>query len=304
MSAPIPTQEPVSARAGDTWRWTRDLSDYPAPTWALTYVLYSSTALFSIAATASGSTHSVDVPPATTAAYPAGRYDWVAHVSNGIDRFQVGTGVITVLANMAQTAAAATLGTGAVGLNNALTWTAATAGTAGNGLSVTLIDPGTAGASLAAYVSSGSAIRVSLATNGAADITTTAAQLAAAVAASATVSALVSVANTAGSNGTGIVAAVEKTALSGGLDAYASFDGRSHARKMLDGINAILEGRATTGDLDVVRVGLGDRQTEWDVPSLMKLRQQYAAAVAAEDAAAALARGEGSGRMIQVRFTG
>jgi hypothetical protein len=187
MSLSVPTVEPATARAGDTWRWTRDLPDYPAPTWGLTYTLFASSGVLSIVATASGALHSVSLAPATTALYPASRYDWVAHASNGTDRFQVGAGVLQVLPDVAEATA---------------------------------------------------------------------------------------------------------------------YDGRSHARKMLDAINAMLEGRATGGDLDVVRVAHGDRVTEWDIPTLLKLRQQYAAAVIAEDAAAALARGEQSGRMIQVRFVG
>ena len=81
----------------------------------------------------------------------------------------------------------------------------------------------------------------------------------------------------------------------------AAMDTRSHARRMLDAINAMLEGRATDGDLDVVRHQIGDRSTETDLPTLLKLRQQYAAAVQAEDAAAAAARGERRG-FIQMRF--
>ncbi len=187
MSLSVPTVEPTTARAGDTWRWTRDLPDYPAPTWVLTYTLFASAGVVSIVAAASGALHSVNIAPATTALYTAARYDWVAHISDGTDRFQVGSGVIQVTPDVAEATA---------------------------------------------------------------------------------------------------------------------YDGRSHARKMLDAINAMLEGRGTSGDLDVIRVAHGDRVTEWDVPTLLKMRQQYAAAVSSEDAAAALARGEQSGRFLQVRFTG
>jgi hypothetical protein len=184
MSLSVPTVEPTTARAGDTWRWTRDLPDYPAPTWGLTYTLFASAGVLSIVATASGTLHSVDLAPATTALYTAARYDWVAHVSDGTDRFQVGSGVLQVLPDVAEATA---------------------------------------------------------------------------------------------------------------------YDGRSHARKMLDAINALLEGRATGGDLDVVRVAHGDRVTEWDIPTLLKLRQQYASAVAAEDAAAAGTNGGRPG-FAQMRF--
>jgi hypothetical protein len=73
---------------------------------------------------------------------------------------------------------------------------------------------------------------------------------------------------------------------------------------MLDAINAIMEGRAGSGDLDVVKTAFGDRGTDYDLPSLIKLRQQYAAAVQAEDDAARIARGEKSSRLIATRFVG
>jgi hypothetical protein len=185
MAASIPTVEPTQARAGDTWTWARALPDYPATTWTLTYTVFSSAAVFSLTAAASGSDHLVYEAPGDTEAFTAGRYDWVAHVSDGTDRYQVGGGALTILPNLAEA---------------------------------------------------------------------------------------------------------------------ATYDARSHARKMLDAINAILEGRATDGDLDTVRTSSGDRMLETDIASLIKLRQQYAAAVAAEDQAARVARGEDSGRMVQVRF--
>lgn len=185
MAAPVPTVEPIQARAGDTWTWARTLPDYPAPAWVLTYTLFSAAAVFTIAAAASGSDHLVYEAPDDTKDLIAGRYDWVAHVSDGTDRYQVGAGALTVLPD---------------------------------------------------------------------------------------------------------------------LSAAATYDGRSHARKMLDAINATLEGRATSSELDLVRTATGDRAAEWAPETLIKLRQQYAAAVAAEEQAARVARGEDSGRMIQVRF--
>ena len=82
----------------------------------------------------------------------------------------------------------------------------------------------------------------------------------------------------------------------------SSYDGRSHARKMLDAINAILEGRATNSDIDVVQTAVGGRSITNDLEQLLKLKQQYAAAVKAEDDAIALANGQTTGRFIQTRF--
>jgi len=182
MSTSIPTTEPLSVRAGETWRWSRSLADYPAPTWELIYTLFSAGGLITITAVADGTDHLVNVAPDATAAKVAGRYDWIAQVTNSTDKFQVGSGAIDILP--------------------AIT---------------------------------------------------------------------------------------------------AAYDGRSHARKMLEAINALIEQRATDGDLDLVRSTVGDRATETDLSGLMKLRQQYAAAVVAEDQSAAAARGDRSS-FVQMRF--
>ena len=87
------------------------------------------------------------------------------------------------------------------------------------------------------------------------------------------------------------------------LAAATTYDGRSHARKVLDAINAMIEGSATAGQLAVVQAATGGGTSTGYAPAeLRKWQQQYAAAVQAEDQAAALARGDPSGRFIQVRF--
>lgn len=185
MAYTTPTREPTQARAGDTWRWQRSLPDYPAGAWVLVYTLFSADDVISLTAEAAGLEHLIDVGPSTTAAYTPGRFDWVAHVTDGTDRHQVGAGVLAILPD---------------------------------------------------------------------------------------------------------------------LSAASAHDGRSHARRMLDAINALLEGRASSGDLDVVRVAYRDDHVEHDLTRLLQLRAQYAAAVAAEDAAAAVARGDNPGRHVRVRF--
>lgn len=78
---------PESLVAGDTWEWTRDLSDYPAGTWTLTYYLRKEGKSYSFAASASGTTHSVSVAAATTAAYEPGKYFLQARVTSGSEKF-------------------------------------------------------------------------------------------------------------------------------------------------------------------------------------------------------------------------
>lgn len=95
--ADIPTTEPSSLRAGDTWKWTKTLADYPAGTWTLKYRYKNSAGGFEIVATASGTDHSVTVSATTTAAYAAGTYNWIAWVEAGTEKFTVGEGVAEVL---------------------------------------------------------------------------------------------------------------------------------------------------------------------------------------------------------------
>jgi hypothetical protein len=81
-----PSQVPSLLIAGDTWTWTRELSDYPPATWAATYYFESSAKKFSIAGVLlNASTHSFTAAAATTAGYTADRYEYrLRVVSAGI----------------------------------------------------------------------------------------------------------------------------------------------------------------------------------------------------------------------------
>ncbi len=95
---------PANLVAGDTWEWTRELADYPAGTWTLTYFLSRDGKKFSFAATADGTSHSVSVAAATTADYQAGRYFWQGRVVSGSEAFTVEEGWVEVQPNPASTA--------------------------------------------------------------------------------------------------------------------------------------------------------------------------------------------------------
>jgi hypothetical protein len=101
MAADIPSTEPTSARAGDTWKWTRSLADYPASAgWTLKYRFKNASAGFEIVASASGDDHAVTVAAATTAAYGAGDYSWIAWVEGGSsEKYSVDAGTLSVLAD-------------------------------------------------------------------------------------------------------------------------------------------------------------------------------------------------------------
>jgi hypothetical protein len=76
------SEPPATAYAGDTWRWSAELADYPASAWAATWSFENGTASFTVNAVASGDTHTVSVPSVITAAYNAGRYRWHLYVVN------------------------------------------------------------------------------------------------------------------------------------------------------------------------------------------------------------------------------
>ena len=97
MAADIPDNEPDTLRAGDTWKWTKTVADYPASAWTLKYRYKSPTAGFEIVATASGDDYAITVAAATTAAIAAGTYSWIAWVEGGTsEKYTVDTGVVEI----------------------------------------------------------------------------------------------------------------------------------------------------------------------------------------------------------------
>lgn len=107
-----------------------------------------------------------------------------------------------------------------VGAENGLTFTAKEYGASGNSISVAYVDPGANNQALSVSVSY-KAIAVSLATGGGGDITSTAAEVKAAVEAKAAAADLVTVAIYAGDtggldDGSGVVTAMAQTALTNG----------------------------------------------------------------------------------------
>lgn len=90
--------EPISLIAGDTAKWRRELSTYPASAgWALGYELVNAQHRYEIAATADGDAFRVVVSAATTQGYAPGSYDWRARVTNSDgDVYTVAAGRMTV----------------------------------------------------------------------------------------------------------------------------------------------------------------------------------------------------------------
>ena len=177
--------EPSSLRAGDTLAWRKVLPDYPATEWTLGYTLINSSAKITITGSADGVEHVINVAAATSGAYTAGKYDYVAHVTKGAERVTVGSGRIEVLPNLA---------------------------------------------------------------------------------------------------------------------AATTYDNRSHARKMLDAIESLLQNKATADQLDLLETQFDTRVMKRDPGKLFALRDRYRAEVANEDRAERLRQGLDTGRRIQTRL--
>lgn len=102
MATTPPTTEPAFIQAGDTTTWQKALPDYPASAgWVLSYRLINSAGAIDITAAASGDDHLITIPAATTAAYPAGTYTWVATVTLAAERYTLGRGTVTVQPDLA-----------------------------------------------------------------------------------------------------------------------------------------------------------------------------------------------------------
>ena len=119
----------------------------------------------------------------------------------------------------------AELTTALTGADNDLVFTAVTAGTLGNYITIAYIDPGEINQELSVVVT-GLNIVFNLATGGAGAITSTADDLKAALVASEAASALVTAADAGGDDGSGVVTAMAATALEGGVDGVPGAKGQ------------------------------------------------------------------------------
>lgn len=80
----------------------------------------------------------------------------------------------------------------------------------------------------------------------------------------------------------------------------ALYDNRSHAKKVLDAIEAVIEGRATK---DQMSISINGRDIGFtSIPDLMKLRVAYKNEYEGEQATENIRVGLGSGRKILTRF--
>ncbi len=106
MAADTPTIEPLTFRAGDSVSWERDVTDYPADEWTLTYYLRGPVNLNNTA-TADGTTFAATITAANSATLQAGEYRLFGRVTDGTSVVTVYDAPLTVQPNFADAGAIA-----------------------------------------------------------------------------------------------------------------------------------------------------------------------------------------------------
>lgn len=100
----IPSTEPLQIRAGDTAKWTKLFDDYPAGSWALSYVLKNSEQSITVDSgdiTTDGDQFMIEIPATETAGWAAGDYTLVAILTQSDDRATFMVGLLSILPDMA-----------------------------------------------------------------------------------------------------------------------------------------------------------------------------------------------------------
>lgn len=103
---------PPQLVSGDSWSWTFDSPEYPAPEWIATTYVENKDAAFAVAGVPVGTAHEFTVGASITETYKAGRYRWHVRAVNsaGVAK-TVSSGDVDVLVNPA-----------AAGLTDTRTW--------------------------------------------------------------------------------------------------------------------------------------------------------------------------------------
>ena len=104
----IPLCEPDRVVAGDTWKWTRALAEYPpSEGWALSYSIRGLSVLLDadVTVTPGVADYSVVVAANKTAPLLPGTYRWAAFVTKAGERYTADEGVLVVERNLSTAAA-------------------------------------------------------------------------------------------------------------------------------------------------------------------------------------------------------
>lgn len=97
----LPQEFPREIVIGETLKWERNLADYPADEWAVTYYVRGAGTGFDALGTADDTTHQFTVAASTTANMTAGRYDFEAFAVKGSEKYLVDSGRCLVKATLA-----------------------------------------------------------------------------------------------------------------------------------------------------------------------------------------------------------
>jgi hypothetical protein len=95
----IPVGIPDRLTAGDTWKWTLSLGDFPpSDGYAITYSFRGPSVLANadVTVTPGTSDYAVVVAKAKTAPLTPGTYSWTCHATKAGERLQAASGVVTV----------------------------------------------------------------------------------------------------------------------------------------------------------------------------------------------------------------
>jgi hypothetical protein len=104
----VPEGEPTMLVAGDTWTWQRNdlASDFPLAAYSLSYSIQregATTAPTIVVSSEAGGAYKTTLSAATTAAFGAGIWRWVAYMTRTVDseRVNIGAGLFSVKPNPA-----------------------------------------------------------------------------------------------------------------------------------------------------------------------------------------------------------
>ncbi len=97
----IPASEPAIITAGDTVKWTKNLTHYkPEDGWTLKYYFVINGAQNVVTATDNGdSTHLATISAASSASYAVGIHDWQARAEKAGEKYTVDSGTMRVETN-------------------------------------------------------------------------------------------------------------------------------------------------------------------------------------------------------------
>ncbi len=102
----IPSKEPSEIVSGSTVKWKKSLSHFSAADgWVLSYDLVNKASKkISITGVANGADHDIALTAAITALYAPGEYFWQSYATKATDRYDIGSGRITIKPNFATVA--------------------------------------------------------------------------------------------------------------------------------------------------------------------------------------------------------